>query len=383
MSNDFIITNAIVVTPDGEWKGASVRVENGRIADISEDEPTGAIVIDAGGDYLFPGFVDIHSDAIEKGIEPRPDTFFPVDIAVFELDKKIAACGITTMYHSLSFAELEVGLRSNSTAAGIIREINEFRDELKVHTKIHARFEVTDHGAVPFLESLIQDNQIDLFSLMDHSPGQGQFKDILSFKNYYGRVYAKSDAEMDGIIARKLRAQKSDAPRDIAHLLGVCRRKGIAVASHDDDCREKIHWLKEMNIGLTEFPVNMDAVQTARELGVRVCLGSPNVLRGRSQSSNLNAREAIRSGYGDILCSDYAPMTLLHAVFTLVRNGILPMHEAMNMASLNPAAAVGIADHTGSLETGKDADMLLVDTSGNIPRIRKTYIAGREVFATY
>jgi alpha-D-ribose 1-methylphosphonate 5-triphosphate diphosphatase len=138
-----------------------------------------------------------------------------------------------------------------------------------------------------------------------------------------------------------------------------------------------------MDIGLTEFPINMEAVQTARELGVRVCLGSPNVLRGRSQSSNLNAREAIRSGYGDILCSDYAPMTLLHAVFTLVRNGILPLHKAMNMASLNPATAVGIADHTGSLAVGKDADMLLVDTSSEIPRILKTYVAGREVFATY
>ena len=171
----------------------SVQVEDGRIVEIGEGYPQGAREIDAGGNFLFPGFVDMHSDAIEKGIEPRPNTFFPVDIAVFELDKKIASCGITTMYHSLSFAELEVGLRNNNTAAEIIREINKFREKLKVNTKIHARFEITDHGAVPFLEELIRDDQIDLFSLMDHSPGQGQFRDIISFKNYYGRVYAKSD----------------------------------------------------------------------------------------------------------------------------------------------------------------------------------------------
>lgn len=382
MQDGFVITNAKVVTPEGVREGVSVKVEYGRIAGIGEGYLQEARIIDAGGKYLFPGFVDMHSDAIEKGIEPRPNTLFPVEIAVFELDKKIASCGITTMYHSLSFAELEVGLRNNSTAAEIIRKIHQLKHKLKVNTKIHARFEITDHGAVPFLVELIRDGQINLFSFMDHSPGQGQFQDIISFKNYYGPVYAKSDAEMDDIIERKLRAKKSHTPGDIAHLLGICREHGIAVASHDDDSREKIHWLKEMAIGMTEFPINMEAIRAAHQMGIRVCLGSPNVVRGRSSSSNLNAREAIRSGYGDILCSDYSPMTLLHAVFALERQGILPLHEAIKMVSLNPAHAVGIADHTGSLETGKDADMVLVDHSDGLPRVQKTFVAGREVFAT-
>jgi len=382
MQDGFVIINALVVTPEGVGEGASVEVENGRIVKIGESFSKRAGEIDAGRNYLFPGFVDVHSDAIEKGIEPRPNTFFPVDIAVFELDKKIAACGITTMYHSLSFAELEVGLRSNSTAAGIIREINRFRHKLKVNTKIHARFEITDHGAVPFLEELIRDNQVDLFSLMDHSPGQGQFRDILSYKRYYGPVYAKSDTEMDSIIERKLQAKVGDSPRFIAHLIKVCREHGIAIASHDDDSREKINWLKEMEIGMTEFPVNLEAISAARELGISVCLGSPNVVRGQSQSSNLSAREAISCGYGDILCSDYSPMTMLHAVFTLHHHGIIPLHEAAKMVSLNPARAVGIADHTGSLEVGKDADMVLVSYSDSLPRVIKTFVAGREVFAT-
>lgn len=286
------------------------------------------------------------------------------------------------MFHSLSFAELEVGLRNNSTAAEIIRKIHQLKHKLKVNTKIHARFEITDHGAVPFLDVLIQDGLVNLFSFMDHSPGQGQFQDIISFKNYYGTVYAKSDAEMDDIIERKRHAKKSHALHDIVHLLGICREHGIAVASHDDDSREKIHWLKEMGIGMTEFPINMEAVQAAHELGIRVCLGSPNVVRGQSSSSNLDARDAIRRGYGDILCSDYSPMTLLHAVFALERQGILPLHEAIKRVSLNPARAVGIADHTGSLETGKDADMVLVDHSDGLPRVQKTFVAGREVFAT-
>ena len=378
----FVIRNAQIVIPEGVCENASLQVEDGRIVEIRQGTIPATRVIDAGGNYLFPGFVDMHSDAIEKGIEPRPNTFFPVDIAVYELDKKIASCGITTMYHSLSFAELEIGLRNNSTAAGIIREINGLKNKLKVNTKIHARFEITDLGAVPFLEGLIRDGQIELFSFMDHSPGQGQFRDILAFKNYYGPVYAKSDSEMDHIIERKLQAKDGDSPRCIALLIDLCREHGIAIASHDDDSREKMTWLKEMNIGMAEFPVNIEAVRAAREMGIKVCLGSPNVVRGQSQARNLSAREAIRWGYGDILCSDYSPMTLLHAVLTLERLGILPLHEAMKMVSLTPAQAVGIDDHTGSLEVGKDADMVLVDHSDDFPRVLKTFVAGREVFAT-
>ena len=378
----FVIRNAQIVIPEGVCENASLQVEDGRIVEIRQGTIPATRVIDAGGNYLFPGFVDMHSDAIEKGIEPRPNTFFPVDIAVYELDKKIASCGITTMYHSLSFAELEIGLRNNSTAAGIIREINNLKNKLKVNTKIHARFEITDLGAVPFLEGLIRDGQIELFSFMDHSPGQGQFRDIIAFKNYYGPVYAKSDSEMDHIIERKLQAKDGDSPRCIALLIDLCREHGIAIASHDDDSREKMIWLKEMNIGMAEFPVNIEAVRAAREMGIKVCLGSPNVVRGQSQARNLSAREAISWGYGDILCSDYSPMTMLHAVLTLERLGILPLHEAMKMVSLTPAQAVGIDDHTGSLEVGKDADMVLVDHSDDFPRVLKTFVAGREVFAT-
>jgi len=137
-----------------------------------------------------------------------------------------------------------------------------------------------------------------------------------------------------------------------------------------------------MGIAMTEFPVNIEAVRAARELGISVCLGSPNVVRGESQSRNLNAREAISWGFGDILCSDYAPMTLLHAVLALERLNILPLHEAVNMVSLNPARAVGIAEKCGSLEVGKNADILIVDHSEGFPRILSTFVGGKEVYST-
>lgn len=379
---DFIITNARIVEPTHIVHGASLKVEDGRIALIREGSMQGPRTIDAGNGYVLPGFIDMHSDAIEKSIEPRPNVLFPVNMAVVELDRRLAACGITTMYHSLSFAELEVGLRCNNTAAGIIREINRLRAKLNIHTRIHARFEITDLGAVPVLEGLINDNQISLLSFMDHSPGQGQFRDIMTFKNYYGPTYAKSDQEMDVIIERKLRARQTASSEVISHLHALCRSHNITMASHDDDSAEKIDWLRAMDIGVSEFPVNRQVIRAARFHNIKVCLGSPNVVRGQSLAKNLSAREAIRDGFGDILCSDYAPMATLHAVFLLERLGVLELPAAVRMASLTPAQAMGIDHETGSVEVGKQADLLLVHEDDGFPIIAKTFVSGRDVFST-
>ena len=378
------IINARAVTPDKVLEDATVTLCDGLISAVSQGQPAASCgeIIDASGQYLLPGFIDLHCDAVEKGVEPRPQTFFPADVALAELDKTLAACGVTTMYHSLSFAEQEIGIRSNRVASSVLRKVNEMQDNFRVKTRVHSRFEITDKSAVPILKQLIAEDQIDLFSFMDHSPGQGQFKTIGSFKNYYGKVYKKSDSELDELLEKKGRVCQIEARQQIEELLTLCREKRISIASHDDDSPEKICWLKDRNIALSEFPVNLETARAAREHGIRTLFGSPNVFRGASQASNLSAREAIAAGYGDILCSDYAPMTLLHAVFTLVQLGMKTLPEAVQMTSLNPARAVGIDAETGSLEPGKAADLVLVGNGSHFPRIQRTFVNGREVFRT-
>jgi alpha-D-ribose 1-methylphosphonate 5-triphosphate diphosphatase len=377
------IENVSLVTENGILPDASIYVEDGIIRDIhSEAVRCRGRKIDGHGKHLLSGFIDLHSDAIEKEIEPRPNAIFPVDYALFELDKKLASCGITTIYHSLSFAEMEVGLRSNSMVAGIIKRIHDHTDKLNVNTRIHARYEITDSAAIPFLEEIIRENKVNLLSIMDHTPGQGQFREIASYKGYYGRVYQKTDDELNQIIDRKLKAPKEEAAEGLSYIIRLCKEHGITLASHDDDSREKITWLSATGVKMCEFPVNMEAVRSARDHDISVCFGSPNIFRGNSQLKNLSAREAIAEGFGDIICSDYAPTTILHAVFTLNRLGILPLSEAVNMCTINPARAMGIAEKTGSISDGKEADLVLVDMEGDIPRVIKTFVKGKEVFST-
>ncbi|MBN2791893.1 MAG: phosphonate metabolism protein PhnM [Desulfuromonadales bacterium] len=381
MPNNFSIINAQVVTPHEILEGATVVVEQGRISEISpgRDKTAGAW-IDAQGQYLLPGFIDLHCDAVERSIEPRPGTFFPTEVALYELDKNLAACGVTTMYHSLSFAENEIGIRSNLMAAAVLRTVNNMRDNFRVKTRVHTRFEITDSSAVAVLKQLIEENQVDLFSFMDHSPGQGQFKTIASFKNYYGPVYKKTDAEMNALISMKLQLRNGEAQRHMDELLSLCQEKRVPVASHDDDSPEKINWLKDRRVALSEFPINMETARAAKEKGIQTLLGAPNIFRGGSQSKNLSAREAVAQGLGDILCSDYAPLTLVHAVFTLRDLGLKSLPDAVGMTSLNPARAVGIDTRTGSIEVGKDADLTMVGNGLDFPRITRTFVKGREVF---
>jgi alpha-D-ribose 1-methylphosphonate 5-triphosphate diphosphatase len=381
---DFIIENASLVCPEGIIEEGTLAVENGFITDVCSGRISGEQKrIDVKGMLVLPGFVDIHSDAIEKEIEPRPRSFFPFEIAITELDKKMAASGITTIYHSLSFAEHEIGLRKNETAAAIVKKINAMVPNLSVSTKVHVRYEITDTAAVTCLEELVHDGSVHLMSFMDHTPGQGQFREVMEFRNYYGAVYQKQGMELDRMIERKLSVLHDTKEEMLGRLIGLCKRYDIPLASHDDDTTAKIDWMQSMGITITEFPVNLETARYASDKGLHVCVGAPNILRGSSVIKNLSARQAVGDDCVDIICSDYVPMAILHAVFVLHRTLALPLHEVAKMASLYPAEAVGISGYTGSLEAGKAADLIIIDQSDAIPRIKKTFVSGREVFSTF
>ena len=200
-------------------------------------------------------------------------------------------------------------------ATGIIREVNRLAPVLGVRTKAHARFQISNARAIPYLEQLLDEGDIHLFSLTDHTPGQGQYSDLAAYKKISSQVLGLDDAAAAEVIERKRRETVSLRTDYIWQLVDRCRALGIPVASHDDDTCEKLDIVEEMGIRITEFPINMDTAASASERGMHICYGSPNVVRGISTGGNLNAREAIKAGFGDVLCSDYAPMSLMHAVF--------------------------------------------------------------------
>ncbi len=379
-----LIQNVTALLPEGLQDGVDVLLEGGRIASIGSGSQDPAERIDGEGLLLAPGFIDLHSDAIEKVIRPRPGGSFPLDIALHELDKQLAACGVTRMYHCLCFGESQTNeIRTAPVASRIARKLHELNPRLQVHNLVHMRYEVSDMDSVPILHELIEENAGDLLSFMDHTPGQGQFTCMEHFKKYYSQAEHLTQ-EQAVELAHTRMAQRGEIGNDHLHeLADHAHARGLVLASHDDDTREKVDWVHELGVHVSEFPVTMIAAQTAAELGMGVLMGAPNVLRGGSLTGNLSGIEAIQSGACTILGSDYAPMTLMHAAFRLHRDGVLPLEEALRLISTHPANAMGLGHETGSIQEGLAADLVLIDPSASgVPRILDTWVGGQNVYRT-
>jgi alpha-D-ribose 1-methylphosphonate 5-triphosphate diphosphatase len=381
MKQQVVITNGQVVLPDRIIKQGQIIIDKGRIDKISCRQMSpglGLHIIDAGGGYIMPGFIDIHSDAIEKEIEPRPGTFFQPELAFLELEKKLVGQGITTMFHSFSFAGAEWGIREDSTAAEIIRQIANISSERAIiRNKIHTRFEITDYSGREIIQELLADGMTDLLSFMDHTPGQGQYPTLEDYQRYLAKTYHLSYDQVEKVLEEKEKG-RSCCQETVEILRLTAFNHQVPLASHDDDSPEKVLAYKEMGVTINEFPVNLESAHQARLLANDVCVGAPNIVRGKSSGKAMRALDAIISGSANIICSDYYPPSILHAVFKLATEH-MPLYEAVNMASLFPARATGLLD-LGSLEEGNWGDIVIVNTKHGLPVVTHAVVNGVPVY---
>ncbi|MGB3435080.1 alpha-D-ribose 1-methylphosphonate 5-triphosphate diphosphatase [Achromobacter sp.] len=375
------LTHARVVLQDRVLEDSAVLIDDGRIVAI---EPAGARAdreIDLCGQTLLPGLIDLHCDAIEKEAEPRSRVLFPLDFAVAQVDRRNAAAGITTPYHALSFANSEWGVRNNQTAAEVVRTVRAFRQHSLVDNRVHCRYEVTDATSVEVLRALMDEGAVDLLSVMDHSPGQGQFKTLESYLQYMMGNHAMSREQAEEAAQAKTRA-KDGAVTRVEALLSHAQGLGIPTASHDDDSIQRIATMRNLGVAMSEFPITLDTARAAVSCGLPTILGAPNVLRGQSQSGSMRAIDAIRAGVASCLCSDYQPSALIAAAFTVAAQTDLTLPQAIALVTLNPAQACGLSDR-GRIAPGQRADLVAVAQVGAQPLISHTWSAGRLVFSAH
>jgi alpha-D-ribose 1-methylphosphonate 5-triphosphate diphosphatase len=369
------LTGARVVLRDRILEDGAVLVEDGCIVAVDPESAPGAAQVDLSGCTLLPGMIDLHCDALEKEVEPRPNVHFPLDFACAQADKRNAAAGVTTVYHALSFAAHEFGVRSNEMAASVARAVHAWQPHALVDNRVHCRYEVTDPSAPAVLLELLERGEMHLLSVMDHSPGQGQFKDIAAFRNYLARAYSKDAAELDALIDRKLK-QAAGAMDRVRLLVGRANACGVRVASHDDDTPHKVETLSGLGVTISEFPVNLDSARAAKACGMATIFGAPNILRGQSQSGSMRALDAVLEGVGDCLCADYHPAALIVAVFLLPELAGISLPEAVRLVSVNPARAGGLTDR-GEIAAGKRADLVAVTHINGLPQASMVWSGGK------
>jgi alpha-D-ribose 1-methylphosphonate 5-triphosphate diphosphatase len=385
------IFNASVVGPDQILSHHAVIIREDRIFDIlpmdslDRDGQNGETVryIDALGGYVLPGFIDIHSDYIEGILQPRPTSLMNFEMGLRETEKQLLGHGVTTIYHSLSMMNV-IGLeggRSNfrtrenfERLALLIRRFH--RGHHLIRHRLHARYDIHNPELYEFVEQILTEGKIHELSFMDHTPGQGQYRNL--------EIYARSTAgwDVEGVQSLEQKIELLQKRPVVSHeklkrLAALAREKGIPLASHDDDSPEKVLFVKkEYAAKISEFPVELEVAKKAHDEGLSVVMGAPNVMLGGSHSGNLSALEAIKEGCADILCSDYYPASLLHSAFALEEKGILSLPEAVRMLTLNPACAMGIAADYGSVEAGKKADLLIVRKVRGCPMVYTCFIDG-------
>jgi len=288
------LTHATIVLPDAVLEDASLLIEGGHIVAIDPEQASGAQEISLHGQYLLPGLIDLHCDAIEKETEPRAGVLFPYNFAVAQVDRRNAAAGITTPYHAISFSGRESGVRNNQTAAEVVRAIRQFARHSLVDNRVHCRFEITDLEAEPILAHLMDEGVVDLLSIMDHSPGQGQFKSLDAYVQYYMDNHSLTREEACALAAQKDQGRAGAGLR-VERLLQLAQAHHIPTASHDDDSPQRITAMHHLGIAMSEFPINLATAQAASAVSLPTIFGAPNVVRGQSQSGSMRAIEAIRA----------------------------------------------------------------------------------------
>lgn len=360
------ISNVRIVLPDEVIPTGALRVEDGRIAEL-RDTPLMDAEIDGHGLLLMPGLIDMHGDMIEHALEPRVGVDIPLDLALRNLDRQLKVAGVTTAYASVSFhprvSDGQMQRYEQSKAA--VKALQVLRPQLAVDHKVHARFELGFPRAYDIVAELVSEDMVELVSLMDHTEGQEQTRDLERLTRLGERTGAAH-------------AETTEVLETMEKLVSACRQSGVCLASHDDDTAAKVVMMKRFGIEICEFPETLEAAQAGRDAGLWTVMGAPNVLRGKSHSGNLSGRDAHAAGLLDMLAADYLPSAILPAVLILAQTDPGGLPGALQKASLNPARALGLDDR-GEIAVGKRADLILASDSG-VGAVYATFVAGRLVY---
>jgi len=379
MTRDTILANATLVLPAEVIRGAVI-FRDGQIAGV---EPGGAVpegAVDCGGDMVAPGLIELHTDNLERHIQPRPGVDWPHGDAIIAHDAELAGCGITTVFDAMRVGSIPRGKGGYSAyARGLARELLALRGQgaLKISHFLHLRAEVCSATLEAELAEFGPEDRVGLVSLMDHTPGQRQFRDVGKLKQYVQGKQGLSDAEFDSHVAELTALRDANGDRHEREAVAAARRFGAVLASHDDTTEEHVETSFRHGIRLAEFPTTREAARACRERGIAVMMGAPNLIRGGSHSGNVAAEELAEAGLLDILSSDYVPAALLMAA---VRLGEIWGDMARGMATVTaaPARAAGLSDR-GRMEVGMRADAIRMKMIGGAPVLRGVWVRGERV----
>ena len=377
--SNHLITNARLVTADETILG-TVELHAGRFMDVQPGTTNLPDAEDWGGDYLIPGLVELHTDNLEKQLEPRPGVRWPALPALLIHDALIASAGITTVLDAMGvgdFDEKSVRAQGLHAAAAALRHARD-QDLLRADHLLHMRCELACDNMLEVVTPFLDDPTVRLVSIMDHTPGQRQWMDVERFRVYTQRNQRWSDEYLDTVVRERQEMQTRNADHNRRGLLELCRSREIPLASHDDTVAEHVVEAVESGFVISEFPTTQPAARAAREHGLGIVMGAPNLVRGGSHSGNVSALTLARDDLLDCLSSDYVPHSLLHGAFLLRDQAGWSLPKAVRAVTRTPARLVQLHDR-GEVAAGRRADFVRVRELQGVPVPMKTWREGMRI----
>ena len=377
---EVILANARIVLPRETLHG-SVMIRDGRFAAIDAGSAVPPGAVDCEGDILCPGLIELHTDNLERHIQPRPRVDWPHNAAIVAHDAELAGVGITTVFDAMRVGSVVTNTKSryDKYARGLASELLAMRaaGALRISHFLHLRAEVCSETLVAELEEFGPEDRVGIVSLMDHTPGQRQFRDVSKLAQYVMGKHNLTEADFAEHVANLQRLRDTYGDDHEAAAVAEARRFGAVLASHDDTSAEQVATSAGYGIRLAEFPTTIEAARACHDHGIAVMMGAPNLIRGGSHSGNVAAHDLARAGYLDIISSDYVPSALLSAALML---GDLWADLPRGIATVTraPARAVGLTDR-GALEIGARADVIRVRRINGAGAIRGVWVQGARV----
>jgi alpha-D-ribose 1-methylphosphonate 5-triphosphate diphosphatase len=373
-----ILTNARIVLTDLIVAGTVV-LDDGRIVDVQPGRSAAPGAVDLEGDTLMPGVVDVHTDNLERQVQPRSNARWPSRSAMVAHDAQCAAAGVTTVLDALCLGDLGFDKDRVRTFHDGVADLDALADTglLKSEHFLHLRCELPAPDMMDLLDPVADHPRVRMVSLMDHSPGIGQYANL----DHYRRMRMREGHDNAWIENRivELQAQRArtrDPNR--RRLLARMAPLSIILASHDDNTAEDIAENVADGIGISEFPVSMLAATEARANGMLIIAGAPNIVRGGSHSGNVAAVDLVRRGAVDAFASDYVPSSLIEAAFAAVGEAGISLAEGVALVTDRPARMAGLPDR-GRIEPGLRADLVRLREHEGMPVVRMAWRGGERV----
>jgi alpha-D-ribose 1-methylphosphonate 5-triphosphate diphosphatase len=287
---------------DGEFIETPVRVAERDIVSVGADAARASLCIDARGLKVLPGIVDLHGDAFERQIMPRPGVDFPIDVALADSDRQAIGNGITTVFHATTWS-WEPGLRSGDNARALLETIEAMRPQLAADTRFHLRHETFNLDAEGEIAQWLAEGRVDLFAFNDHM--DGTVADLANPRKR-GRMVERtglSAEEFDRLVGRVV-SRAHDVPASIARLAAAARAANVRMLSHDDNSPAMRKSFREQGVSIAEFPVDEETARAAASAGDFIVFGAPNVVRGGSHTGWTKASDMIAKGLCSVLASE-------------------------------------------------------------------------------